>query len=173
MVSKYLNGEYGSLSEISAELASTFYAIDRFDAKAETIKALTENDYVLANRYVSSNMIHQATKLDSYKEIDAFLDWVYDLEFRIFGIPKPDRVLFLKISAETSTRLIGLKAKRDYIIDDSNKDLHEKDINHLRKASDLALYVASKFPNWTIIECEEAGDILPKEIVTKRILSYL
>lgn len=173
MVSKYLNGDYGSLKDIGAELASMFYAIDRFDAKVETIKAVEENDYVIANRYVSSNMIHQATKIDSYKEIDAFLDWVYDLEYRIFGIPKPDRVLFLKISIETSARLIGLKEKRDYIKGETNKDLHEKDISHLRKASNLALYVASKFPNWTIIECEENGDILPKETVTQRILSHI
>ena len=102
MVSKYLNGEYGTLDQIGPELASTFYAIDRFDAKKEALEALAENDYVLANRYASSNMIFQASKLDSYPKIDAFLDWVYDLEFRIFGIPKPDLVVFLKISVETS-----------------------------------------------------------------------
>lgn len=173
MVSKYLNGEYGSLKDVDAELGSMFYAIDRFDAKAETIKALEENDYVLANRYVSSSMIHQTTKLDSYEQIDAFLSWLYDLEYRIFGIPKPNRVLFLRISAETSAKMIAAKEKRDYIQSATNKDLHEKDASHLRKASELALYVASKFANWTIVECEEAGEMLPKEAITQKILSHI
>jgi dTMP kinase len=173
MVSKYLNGEYGGLSEIGAELGSMFYAVDRFDAKAETKQALLENDYVIANRYVSSNMIHQSTKLDSYEQVDAFLNWVYDLEYRIFGIPKPDRVIFLKISPETSMQLIGMKEKRAYIQSETNKDLHEKDANHLRRASELALYVASKFPNWVIVDCEKNGEILPKDDITDLILSNL
>ena len=115
MVSKYLNGEYGTLAEIGPELASMFYAIDRFDAKAETLKALETCDFVIANRYVSSNMIHQSTKFDSYEKISKFLEWVYDLEFDIFGIPKPDLVCYLKISAKTSAKLIASKAQREYI----------------------------------------------------------
>lgn len=173
MVSKYLNGEYGSLSEVSAELGSMFYAIDRFDAKAEAIEKLATCDYVIANRYVSSNMIHQATKMDSYAQIEKFLDWVYDLEYKVFGIPKPDVICYLKISPETSHRLVSMKDQRDYIKGGENKDLHEKDTEHTRRAIELALFVASKYTNWKIIECEENNDILPKEIITERILKKI
>lgn len=173
MVSKYLNGEYGTLSEVGPELASMFYATDRFDAKKEILAALMENDYVLANRYVSSNMIFQASKLDSYPKIDAFLDWVYDLEFRIFGIPRPDVVVFLKISVETSARLIAAKEQREYIKDGSNKDIHESNLNYLRKTSEIALYVASRFTNWKILECERDGEILPKPAISDQILSAI
>lgn len=174
MVSKYLNGEYGTLDQIGPELASTFYAIDRFDAKQEALAALAENDYVLANRYASSNMIFQASKLDSYPKIDTFLDWVYDLEFRIFGIPKPDTVVFLKISVETSARLVAMKEQRDYIKGGGNKDIHEANLNFLRKTSEIALYVASRFTNWKVLECENGqGDILPKEAVTDKILAAI
>ena len=173
MVAKYLNGEYGTLAEIGPELASTFYAIDRFDAKTEVVGALKDNDYVLANRYVSSNMIFQASKLDSYPKIDAFLDWVYDLEFRIFGIPRPDVVVFLKISVETSAKLIAAKDQREYIKDGSNKDIHESNLNFLRKTSEIALYVASRFTNWKVLECEKDGEILPKPAISDMILSAI
>ena len=115
MVSKYLNGEYGTLADIGPELGSMFYAIDRFDAKKEALHLLETCDIVIANRYVSSNMIHQATKMDSYEAIDKYLSWIYHLEFSVFGIPKPDLIVYLKISAETSHRLIAQKAQREYI----------------------------------------------------------
>lgn len=57
MVSKYLNGDYGSLKDIGAELASTFYAIDRFDAKAETVKTLEENGDILPKEAVTQRIL--------------------------------------------------------------------------------------------------------------------
>jgi dTMP kinase len=173
MVTKYLNGEYGSLKEMGPELASIFYAIDRFDAKREILQSLETCDYVIANRYVSSNMIHQATKMDSYEAIDAYLRWVYHLEFEIFGIPKPDKVIYLKISPETSHRLIGMKAQREYVKSTENRDIHEKDTEHIRKAIEIAGHVAAKYTNWTLLDCEKDGDILPKETITQLILRHI
>lgn len=173
MVSKYLNGEYGALETIGPKLGSMFYAIDRFDAKTETINALKECDYVIANRYVSSNMIFQAAKLDSYEAIDEYLAWNYDLEFSVFGIPKPTDVLFLNISVETSVRLVAMKEQRDYIKGGKTVDIHESDHSYLRRTVNVAHYVASKYTNWTIIECEENGAMLPLESITAKILKKI
>jgi dTMP kinase len=173
MVSKYLNGEYGTLKEIGPELASMFYAIDRFDAKKETESLLATCDIVIANRYVSSNMIHQATKMDSYESIDRFLSWVYNLEYEVFGIPKPTCVIYLKISAHTSHKLIALKAEREYIKGGTNKDLHESDASHIAWAIGLAEYVAAKYTNWVVVDCEKDGEMLPRETITEMIASHV
>ncbi len=173
MVSKYLNGEYGSLAEIGPELGSMFYAIDRFDAKKEALHLLATCDIVIANRYVSSNMIHQATKMDSYEKIDAYLSWIYHLEFSVFGIPKPDLVIYLKISPTTSHRLIAQKAQREYIQGGKNIDLHEGSSQHIKWAIQIAEYVAAQYTNWNVIECEQDGEMLPREVITAQIAACI
>lgn len=171
-VEKYLNGAYGSLEEVGPKLASMFYAVDRFDAKFDAERALAENDYVIANRYVSSNMIFQASKLPS-DEQEPFLDWLDELEHSFFGIPRPDRVVLLDISVETSARLVAEKAKRAYITGGETKDIHEKSVGFLTKTRETSLRIAAKYENWTVLACEENGELLPREAMTAKILSAI
>jgi dTMP kinase len=74
MVEKYLNGEYGK--DISAKQASIFYAIDRFQSYHDNKQDLKSYDYILSNRYVSANMIHQAGKIENEAERNEFLNWI-------------------------------------------------------------------------------------------------
>ncbi|MGB2111149.1 MAG: hypothetical protein ACPHY8_04805 [Patescibacteria group bacterium] len=82
MVEKYLNGEYGN--DISAKQASIFYAVDRFQSYHDTKNDIQNYDYILSNRYVSANMIHQAGKISDEDEKNDFLTWLEDLEYNIF-----------------------------------------------------------------------------------------
>jgi thymidylate kinase len=62
-------------------------------------------------------MIHQAGKIKDDLESKAFLDWLYDLEYNIFGIPKPDKVIFLNVTPEISQQLVLKKTEREYLKD--------------------------------------------------------
>jgi len=169
-VEKYLNGDYGK--ELAPEKASLFYALDRFDASSELKKDLESYDYIIANRYVSASMIHQAGKIREKKEIDSFLAWLENLEYDILSIPRPDMTIFLDVAPSVSSCLIEKKEKRAYIKNDENKDIHEEDEKHLQDAYNIAHYVAEKF-DWTIIDCVENGNILPKELICEKILSHI
>ncbi|NUJ97281.1 deoxynucleoside kinase [Candidatus Gracilibacteria bacterium] len=169
-VEKYLNGEYGNF--VKPKLASLFYALDRFDASKELKEDLNQYDYIISNRYVSASMIHQSGKIVKKEEVDTYLEWLDDLEYTIFSIPRPDITLFLDVSPEISSQLIGKKEQREYIKGGENKDIHEKDENHLRDAYNMAHYVAKKF-DWKIIDCVEGGNILTKEKITQKILSCI
>ncbi|MDR0771803.1 MAG: hypothetical protein LBF15_01790 [Candidatus Peribacteria bacterium] len=92
-----------------------FYAIDRFDDSFNVRKYLEKYDFIISNRYVSANMIHQAGKITDKKEKEEFLNWLEDLEFEIFGIPKPDKVIFLNVSPEMSQKLVLMKNEREYL----------------------------------------------------------
>jgi len=81
------------------------------------------------------------------------LDWLYNLEFNIFGIPKPDKVIFLNVTPETSQKLVLKKDDREYLKDGKKMDLHEEDKDHLSNAYDASMYVVKKY-NWTKIDCE-------------------
>lgn len=168
-VEKYLNGEYGK--EVSPELASLFYALDRFDHSAELREDIKNHDYVISNRYVSASMIHQWGKIKDKKDLESFIDWLSHLEFDICGIPKPDKTFFLDVPPEVSKKLIAKKEQRDYIKDGSNKDIHEADDNHLKDAYESALYICTRW--WTRIECTVGGEMLPQETITQMILKQI
>ncbi|NDK08676.1 thymidylate kinase [Candidatus Gracilibacteria bacterium] len=175
-VEKYLNGKYGK--DVSAKTASLFYALDRFDSSFKLKKEYKKYDYILANRYVSSNMVHQAGKIKGkdekkrLKKIDNFLDWLIELEFDILEIPIPDKVIFLDVKPLVANKLVEKKEKRAYIKGDKNKDLHEEDENHIKDAYNTAIYIAKKY-DWTVIDCVKNDEILEKEIITEMILKEI
>lgn len=171
MVRKYLNWEYGK--EVSAKLASIFYAIDRFDSSFDIRKDFESYDYIISNRYVSANMIHQAGKIEDQAEKKAFLDWEYDLEYNIFGIPKADKVIFLDVPPEVSQELLKTKENRDYIKNGTNLDLHEEDKNHLIKARGAAVSVCDMYDDWTRLNCTKDWKMMSIEDITKMILSEI
>ncbi|NVP18072.1 deoxynucleoside kinase [Candidatus Gracilibacteria bacterium] len=169
-VEKYLNGGYGK--NITAKQASIFYALDRFDDSFNLQEDFNNFDYIISNRYVSANMIHQTGKISSKNERNDFLDWIYDLEFNIFGIRKPDKVIFLNVTPETSQKLVLKKDDREYLKDGKKMDLHEEDKNHLTNAYNAAMQVVKKY-DWTKIDCEKEGEMRSIEEINNEILKHI
>jgi dTMP kinase len=155
LVEKYLNGDFGSAKEVGAYRASIFYAVDRYEASFRMKEWLSEGKIVLANRYATSNMVHQAGKIKDTLERDKFLNWLDELEFGIFDIPRPDVVFFMNISAEISQNLALKKDGRHDNIKSKN-DIHENDLGHLQDALEAGNYVAKKY-NWEIINCDDGS----------------
>ena len=169
-VEKYLNWWYGK--NITAKQASIFYALDRFDDSFNLEEDFTSYDYVISNRYVSANMIHQTWKISSESDRNEFLEWLYDLEFNIFGIRKPDKVIFLNVTPETSQKLVLKKSDREYLKDGKKMDLHEEDKNHLTNAYNAAMQVVKKY-DWTNIDCEKEGEMRSIEEINDEILKHI
>jgi len=90
LVEDYLNGKFGSAEEVGPYRASIFYACDRFAASREARSKIENGEICISNRYVSANMGHQSGKIANLEERDKFLAWLENLEYRIFGIPRPD-----------------------------------------------------------------------------------
>lgn len=171
MVEEYLNGKLGSADEVGPYRASIIYAIDRYAASFEIRKWISEGKIIIANRYVSSNMGHQAGKIKSPEERDKFLNWLEDLEFRIFRIPKPDMVILLYVPPQIGQQLVSKKGYRNYV-GGARKDIHESDLDHLKNASEAYLYVAKKF-NWIVINCANENGIRSIEEIHKMILNEI
>ena len=88
LVEQYLNGNYGTAEEVGPYKASIFYACDRYDASFKIRKWLEEGKIVISNRYVTANMGHQGGKISNRKKRKKYFDWLYELEYKIFNIPK-------------------------------------------------------------------------------------
>ena len=167
LVKMYLNGEFGeNANDIDAYQTSVLFAVDRFATMNKI--CVDDYDYVLFDRYVPSNMIHQSTRIKDLQEVDKFLDWIKDFEYDKLKLPKPDVTIFLDVPVEISMKLAR---ERSELKNGQEKDILEQDSEHLRNAYSKAKYVAQKF-GWETIDCINNNliksiDEIHKEILTK------
>jgi len=158
LVKMYLSGEFGkNANDVSAYIASTFYAVDRYASYKQDYEEFYKNGgIVLLDRYVTANMVHQSSKIDNLEEKEKFLNWLADFEYGLFGIPKPDKIFFLNMPPHVSQKLI--KERENKFSHDKQKDIHESDVNHLQHAYDNACYLINKY-SWDNINCTN-NDVL-------------
>ena len=105
LVKMYLSGAFGDKpDDVNAYAASSFYAVDRFASyKTDWGEFYREGGLVLSDRYTTSNAVHQCSKLPPM-HWDGFLNWLFDFEYKKFGIPAPDAVIYLAVDPEVSQR---------------------------------------------------------------------
>lgn len=159
LVRMYLGGAFGSAAgDVNAYAASAFYAVDRFASwRTDWGAFLDEADSVLvADRYVSSNMVHQAAKFNDPAEKAAFLQWVDDFEYEKLGLPRPAAVLFLDMPPAFARELMRERANK--ITGDAQKDIHERDAAHLTRAYENACAVAEQC-GWHTVHCVQGGAV--------------
>lgn len=166
LIRMYLNGAFGKHPEdVSAYAASTFFAVDRYASYRQDWKEYYEaGGLVLADRYTTSNAIHQASKLPPEEQAD-YLDWLFDFEYRIMGIPAPDDVFFLDMPTDAVQELLLHRQGKQI-------DIHEQDIPYLRKCYQTASQLADRF-GWHRIHCTENGQIRSIEEISAELTRQL
>lgn len=173
LVKMYLNGRFGdSPNDVNPKAASIFYACDRY----ASYKIFWENDYklgkiIVADRYTTSNIIHQASKIDDQEERNYFIEWLFDLEYGIFGIPKPDITIFLNMPYEFSKNL--MKNRLNKFSGTHQKDIHESNEDYLAKNNQNTLDILEKL-GWIKIDCINMfGELKSKDEIHTEIVEML
>ena len=172
LVKMYLSGEFGEhAKDISPYIASTFYAADRYATYTIQYKEYYENGgVILADRYTTANMVHQAGKIEDKEERKKFLDWLWNFEFKLYGLPVPTEVFFLKLPPEKSLELI--KDRENKFTHQEQKDIHERDKNHIIDSFNAACDVAKEY-NWYTIECMKDNQIRTIDDIHEEIYTEL
>ena len=154
LVRMYLGGSFGSHAEdVNAFAASTFFAVDRYASYHMKWKKYYEaGDIILADRYTTSNMVHQAVKIEDAARREEFLDWLWDFEFVKLGLPVPDLVVFLDMDPAVSDRLIAARAREQ----NQAEDIHERDKSYLHRCHAAYGLLAEKY-GWQRIACSSCG----------------
>ena len=155
LVRMYLRGDFGGHAEdVNAYAASTFFAVDRYASyRMKWKKAYEAGAIILADRYTTSNMVHQAVKLTDREERESFLDWLWDFEFNKLGLPVPDKVVFLDMDPEVADQLIAARAAAQA----QERDIHERDKEYLHRCHAAYEELAKKY-GWTRVACSEHGE---------------
>ena len=163
-VESYLRGVFGEdATKIDPKLASTFYTLDRyasFKTRDWGEKYRNGGNIVFA-RYITSNILHQASKYKTFEEKKAFIDWLYDYEVGLFDLPKEDCVILLDMPPEKAAELkeVRLKEQHGLSSNGSEKDIHENNMEYLKNSYYTALEVAD-YLNWNVVHCvDNKGDL--------------
>jgi len=163
MVGKFLNGEFGSLESVDPHFSALLYAGDRFEAKTRVQSALNEGKIVLIDRYVASNLAHQVARAPVEKRSE-FLRWIEHLEYVIYGLPRENLILYLRVPPSQAQKLVAQKGQRNYTR--ATHDLLEKSLRHLEDAAEMYDMLSRSKP-WATVQCFDAqsGSLrLPEEI---------
>ena len=172
LVKMYLSGEFGTnAKEISPYIASTFYAADRYATYQTELKEYYENGgLILADRYTTSSMIHQAGKIIDKEERDKFLKWLWDFEFNLYKLPIPTEVFFLNMPVEKSLELIANRENK--FTHNTQKDIHERDKNHLIDSYNAACDVTKDY-GWYEVKCVKDDKIRTIEDIHEEIYNEI
>ena len=169
LIKMYLAGEFGTdPNAVNAYAASSFFAVDRFASyKKDWGKFYEEGGIIISDRYTTSNAVHQCSKLPE-AQWDVFLQWLFDFEYRLMGIPAPDKVIYLQVDPAVSQKLMTGR----YQGDESKKDIHEKDRAYLDRSRLAAEYCAQKL-GWNTVHCVRGGEMRTIEQIHHEILELI
>ncbi len=164
LVRMYLNGDFGQdPMQVNAYAASAFYAVDRYAGwKTDWGGFYESGGLVLADRYTTSNAIHQCSKLPKAQWED-YIAWLTAFEYEKLGIPKPDLVIFLDADPAHSQKLLSGRYGGD-----AKKDIHERNLAYLRRSREAAHWCAGRL-GWKMLLCSGANGIRPFDDISADI----
>jgi dTMP kinase len=167
LVRMYLGGDFGkNPDDVNAYAASSFYAVDRYASYKSDWGSFYENGgIIVADRYTTSNAIHQCSKLPEtqWKE---YIEWLFEFEYGRLGIPKPDLVIYLNVDNDVSQRLMTGR----YSGDEGKKDIHESNVEYLNRSKRAAEYCADKL-GWKKICCVKDGEMRTVEDIHGEVMA--
>ena len=170
MVGKFLNGDLGPLESVDPHFSSLLYAGDRFEAKYKLEAALDGGQIVLVDRYIASNLAHQTARVPPAQRSE-FLQWIEHLEYEIYGLPRENLILYLRVPPQEAQRLVALKSARSYT--SAQRDLQEASLHHLEDAAEMYDSL-SRITPWATIQCFDAAHNVirePEEIAIEVLAS--
>ena len=151
LVEKYLRGEYGEPKDLSPYFINSLYALDRAATWNESLKeAYDSGKILLLDRYTTSSMIYQASTIEDLKKRKEFVDYIEDFEYNRLDISKPDQVLFLHAPFDLVSKVRKARKQNDGV----ENDIHERNIDFLKKVYDNAMFLAD-YLSWDKIKCDE------------------
>lgn len=171
LIGRFLRGDFGSIDEVHPNLVALLFAEDRHGAAPMIRECLSSGQTVLLDRYVYSNIAYQCAKLKDESERAALRDWIFDTEYKQFGIPRPDLNIFLDVPLSfVEKKLAGSRkgSDRDYL--EGNKDIHEADIDFQRDVRSLYLQQCGADSSFKRIDCsDENGNMLPPDAIFAKL----
>ncbi len=171
LIARFLRGELGGVDQVNPYLVALLYAGDRADAASQIRSWMESGKVVILDRYVYSNVGYQCAKLSDEAAKVELMEWILDLEYNHFGIPRPDLSLFLDVPFNfTKQRLEEEREGDDREYLKGKKDIHEASMDLQVSVRSVYLMAAERDEQLQIVDCSsEEGDMESAETIYERI----
>lgn len=149
--------------KVDPKVVCLYYAADRKYNMPKILKYIEDDYYVILDRYTTSNLAHQGSKI---KDKDARFDmyqWIDKLEYWLLKLPKPDKTIFLHVPYEYSLEL----SKKRHVLDE-----YEKSSEHLKLAEEAYIELSELY-NWNRIECVKNNKLRSMEDINNEIIKII
>lgn len=175
LISRFLRAEFGSLEQVNPYLVALLFAGDRYNLSKDINKWLKDGKTVINDRYVYSNIGFQCAKLSSQKDVDKLFEWIFNLEFNYFKIPKPDLSIFLDVPFSfTKMRLTENRKGDDRKYLQGKIDIHEANLDFQKKVRETYLIAIEKDDKFIRVDCaDRQGNMLVPGEIAKLVISEI
>ena len=175
LIARFLRGDYGAIDQVHPQLVALLFAEDRHDAATQVRSWMDEGRVVILDRYVYSNIAFQCAKLADTAEAAALRDWIFELEYRHYAIPRPTLNLFLDVPISfVNAKLRSSRKGGDRAYLEGKSDIHEADIRFQMRVRDHYLEACRRDPQFIRIDCSDpAGAMLPAADIFLRICNQI
>ena len=146
---------------VDPKIASLYYAADRKYSINKVNEYLEKGYFVILDRYTTSNLAHQGSKILDKDERFNMYQWIDKLEYWLLELPKPDMTIFLHMPYEYSLKL---KSNREFL------DEHEKSEEHLKHA-EFCYKELQELYNWEYVNCIKDNKIRTIQDISDEVLT--
>lgn len=173
LLSECLAGKHGDFAHLDPKIASTLYALDRFEATKELRGWLEGGKIVVADRFSSSNQIHQGGKIIDPKKREDFLGWIEKVEHDVLDIPRPDAIIYLRVGVDMSAKLLsGEREQKNGELLENTPDVVEKDRMYIERSFESAEKLATH-PLWHTVNCVTEGTMRAPESIAEDVFALV
>jgi dTMP kinase len=166
-IAAYLSGAEGVRADsVDAKSMALWFALDRF---AALNNRMFDADILLINRYVLSNAVYQSIRERDHADM---LDFVFDLEHEVFGIPRADAYIVFDVDEQNAGQNVMRKGFRAYV-GGEGRDVYEEQESIQQRARQKYRDYAQKLDNVFLVPCMENGQLMNEEEIAARVLQVL
>lgn len=168
LVKKYLNGDFGEIDTLTTKQSSVLFSVDRMITMQKYRDYLKDGGILILDRYVSSNILHQASKIENKELRYQTASWIENFEYKDLNLPRPDLTIFLDMPYEISKKLRENRKLKSGTM----TDIHEKDEKYLENCYNKGIEYAN-FAGWSVVKCSNENGIKSRDEIAKDIFGVV
>ncbi|MDR2286308.1 MAG: dTMP kinase [Prevotellaceae bacterium] len=175
LIASFLRGEFGDVNTVDPRLVALLYAGDRNNAAPMLKSWLAEGKVVILDRYVYSNIAFQCAKIAGEDKREKLRQWIFDMEYNFFGIPRPDISIFLDVPFDfTIEKLESQREGTDRKYLNGKKDIHESDFDLQKKVREVYIAQTNIDEKFVLVNCvDDRSRMKTPQTIHKEIIEQI
>lgn len=142
---------HGNLGEVPAIASASLFALDRYQFRGQLLSRM-DRGIVVCDRYVASNAAFQSARGKDPKLVGQ----IYEMEYRLLGLPIPDLNILLRIPVEVALERLKHRGRK--------LDAHEHE-ELLTRVCRVYEDLAELDARWIVLDATQTVDQISEQVL--------